>query len=115
MLDIADQTKANKVDVKSTREPNTLIETDNETPLPGSNINAAHAKSVKKITTISRASQDVNHISPIFGTSEFTASLPTNPPNFGLKFLFENNCNESLIHKLKCHWKAILFSFEFCR
>lgn len=58
------------------------METDNEAPLPGTNINAAHTKPVKKIITVSRANPDENYIAPIFGTSKVSASLSTNP--FGL-------------------------------
>lgn len=66
--------KSNKVDVHNPVE--SAIEANNENPLPGSNINTP-AKPVGKLTTISRATVEENHVAPIFGTGKYSASLST--------------------------------------
>ncbi|XP_055298892.1 gustatory receptor for sugar taste 43a-like isoform X2 [Sitodiplosis mosellana] len=65
LLESASHAKANKVDVQNTTEPAPTMET-NENILPGSNINVP-VKPIAKITTLSRAPSDENHIAPIFG------------------------------------------------
>lgn len=80
MLETSNQLKTNKVDVANIREPTTMKPND-EIPLPGLNINAS-TKPVTKVTTLSRATQDENHVVPVFGTGKYSATLSTTA--FGL-------------------------------
>lgn len=68
--------KSNKVDVQNPVESAATMESNNENSLPGSNINTP-AKLVGKLTTISRANVEENHVAPIFGTGKYSASLST--------------------------------------
>lgn len=85
MIENSSKIRANKVDVQNTGEQ-TVVETNSETPLPGSNINkvnkTAHARPAINVTTVSRASKEENVVGPIFGPGIFSASLSTNP--FGI-------------------------------
>lgn len=77
--------KTNKIDVQNAKQ-STVVETNSEPPLPGSNINnihkPVHTRPTVNVTTVSRANTEENVVAPIFGTGKFSAALSTNAFGF---------------------------------
>lgn len=54
----------------------TIIDSNNEVSLPGSNMNIS-ANSITKATILAHATQDENHVAPTFAPGKYSASLST--------------------------------------
>lgn len=84
VLEYEQQSDANEMHMKNTRKA-TAMELNDETLLPGSNINAS-AKPVTRIRTLSHAVSNENHDVNIFGAGKYSTTLSTTA--FGSTFFF---------------------------
>lgn len=103
MLEYELQSDANEMHMKNTRKA-TAMELNDETLLPGSNINAS-AKPVTRIRTLSHAVSNENHDVNIFGAGKYSTTLSTTA--FGSKFFLNNSLFDS---KIRSHLNRLVCS-----